>query len=330
MNVVTFLIVGTCILFIFCLCAYKGVLYKPPKDKYGSNVQKIVGSETPKETFKFFNPSIIRKGDNYHIIHRSSNYTFCSKVHPTSFLKSENQIYQSVYNENFNQITPKVLIEIPNDPSKNPINDKDDEDARIFTCPFGITNTEYILTNTRKYTEYNCMTLTNMNKNNSITFDTGGIEKNWIFLKDSVGDYAYIVTYFNPYTVAKVYKSGPLVGNIENVYTGDFNGQYKKLSGSTPIVNHPTLGFITLVHSKEGFTEYSSYWVKLSNTFPHKPVKISKKFCLSNDTQKCGIEFACGLTLDKNRNFIVTYGIWDCESFYSTFTTEEVSKMLNL
>ena len=45
MNVVTFLIVGTCILFIFCLCAYKGVLYKPPKDKYGSNVQYIVGSD---------------------------------------------------------------------------------------------------------------------------------------------------------------------------------------------------------------------------------------------------------------------------------------------
>jgi hypothetical protein len=40
------------------------------------NTKRISGGEEPKEGFKFYNPTLIRRGDDYHVIHRHSNFTF--------------------------------------------------------------------------------------------------------------------------------------------------------------------------------------------------------------------------------------------------------------
>ena len=290
-------------------------------------IKRIKNGNDPKRSFRFYNPTVLRVGDNYHVLHRRSNYTACSKILPGKVSNLSSEIYYSILDKNFNSQTPKVLLKIPNDTTKRVLNQKEDhEDARLFRDCFSGSNSLFILTNTKKYTPYSSMVFTELKSGISTVFDSGHTDKNWTFLKQEDRDSVYMITWFSPFTLVKCFIRGENKGKIHTVYSEKASENYPILSGSTPIIRHPRLGLIALVHRKDGTHEYGNYWIQLSETFPHTPTHISKRFCLTHDDNAnwCGIEFACGLTLDENDDFIVTYGIWDCHSLVGRFSEEQV------
>jgi len=165
-------------------------------------------------------------------------------------------------------------------------------------------------------------------------FESKTTQKNWISLIHN--NTLYFVKYLYPFELLQFDENNGIV--VDSYKSKDNSSEiFKNLRGGTqsiPIDYKNWKGYLCVTHKRIHPLNYKHQFVLLSSEYPFEPIWKSTDFVI-DDSQRSGIEFACGLSNyfdendknDNNKSVIVTFGRFD---YYSNYKIYKLSEIFNL